>query len=164
MALAIVPVMAIKRAPLSKLCYSIMSSKQLKDHLKRHGLRTSGDRAALISRHREYTLRHNSECDSLNPKSIDEIIQDLYAHEDLIKASKQQQQKQQLSPPFQSQLPTPSSLQQQPLSAPVISATQQAAKHSGAYIFQTGARASVVDLTIHSISSLLDQPPHHQYT
>ncbi|EFA86025.1 hypothetical protein PPL_01258 [Heterostelium album PN500] len=69
--------------PLAKLCYSIMKIKQIKDSLKSLGLRTNGDRQTLINRHKEYTLRHNSQCDSMNPKTKEEIIEELYEYEQL---------------------------------------------------------------------------------
>lgn len=54
-----------------------MSDKKLKDALKKHGLPVTGDKNTLIKRHKEFVLRHNSECDNLNPKSLQEIIADV---------------------------------------------------------------------------------------
>lgn len=53
--------------------YSVMSISQLKKLLKEHKLPTDGDRKTLEKRHRNFVLLYNSNLDSLNPKSDDEI-------------------------------------------------------------------------------------------
>lgn len=60
---------------LPKLCYPILSEKQLRKILQDLGLPSHGDKQQLIRRHSEYLLLHNSECDSLEPLSIPEIIE-----------------------------------------------------------------------------------------
>jgi hypothetical protein len=71
----------VKRKPIAKLVYNLLSDKELKKKLNDVGLPALGDRKALIACHREYTLRYNSECDAVNPKSGKEIIRDMLAAE-----------------------------------------------------------------------------------
>jgi hypothetical protein len=64
-----------ERTPLPKLCYPLVSDRQLRKILKDFGLATNGDKQALIKRHSGYILAYNSECNSLRPLSLKEIRQ-----------------------------------------------------------------------------------------
>ncbi|KAM3846470.1 E3 ubiquitin-protein ligase RAD18 isoform 3-T3 [Vipera latastei] len=66
-----------KRKSLPKLVYSLLSDRDLKKRLKEHGLSTQGTKQQLIKRHQEFVHMYNSECDSLNPKSVAEIVKEL---------------------------------------------------------------------------------------
>ncbi|XP_013392094.1 uncharacterized protein LOC106160123 [Lingula anatina] len=70
-----------KRKPMAKLVYNLMSDKDIRKKLKDIGLPSQGDRQTLIKRHHEFTMLYNSQCDSLNPKSAQEIIKDMERHE-----------------------------------------------------------------------------------
>ncbi|XP_026534517.1 E3 ubiquitin-protein ligase RAD18 isoform X2 [Notechis scutatus] len=66
-----------KRKLLPKLVYSLLSDRDLRKRLKEHGLSTHGTKQQLIKRHQEFVHMYNSECDSLNPKSVAEIVKEL---------------------------------------------------------------------------------------
>eukprot|EP00479_Gromia_sphaerica_P010916 TRINITY_DN5189_c1_g1_i1.p1 TRINITY_DN5189_c1_g1~~TRINITY_DN5189_c1_g1_i1.p1 ORF type:complete len:129 (+),score=19.64 TRINITY_DN5189_c1_g1_i1:296-682(+) len=66
-----------KPKPIAPVCYNIMTDKQLRELNKRYGLSTNGNRQDLIHRHREFVVRHNAECDSLNPTSDDAIAREI---------------------------------------------------------------------------------------
>jgi len=66
-----------QRKPLPKRAYRLMTEKQLREQLKTHGLPTTGDREAREKRLREFVLRHNAECDNLNPKPLQSIVDDV---------------------------------------------------------------------------------------
>ncbi|XP_058024293.1 E3 ubiquitin-protein ligase RAD18 isoform X2 [Ahaetulla prasina] len=66
-----------KRKLLPKLVYSLLSDRDLRKRLKEHGLSTQGTKQQLIKRHQEFVHMYNSECDSLNPKSVAEIVKEL---------------------------------------------------------------------------------------
>lgn len=55
--------------------------------LKTHNLSTKGDRQTLISRHREFVTRYNSECDKLSPKTAQEIVKEMTETEQNIQKS-----------------------------------------------------------------------------
>ncbi|CAI8041257.1 E3 ubiquitin-protein ligase RAD18 [Geodia barretti] len=57
-----------KYAKIPRLVYQIMKDRQLKSKLKEHHLPTHGDRQVLIGRLKEFILRFNAQCDSLNPR------------------------------------------------------------------------------------------------
>ncbi|KAI5737263.1 hypothetical protein M8J76_011635 [Diaphorina citri] len=69
------------RKPLPKLVLSLMKEKELKQYCKEYGLSTVGEKKALISRIQRYTVLYNSECDSLNPRSKQEIIRQIEKEE-----------------------------------------------------------------------------------
>ena len=60
------PKSKIKRMP--KLVYNTYKNPELKRMLKALGLKSTGDRATIIWRHKEYTKFHNAACDSFDPK------------------------------------------------------------------------------------------------
>ncbi|KAJ7417316.1 E3 ubiquitin-protein ligase RAD18 [Willisornis vidua] len=72
---------AQKRKPMSKVVYNLLSDRDLKKKLKEHGLSTLGTRQQLIKRHQEFVHMYNAQCDSLNPKSVTEIVKELEKNE-----------------------------------------------------------------------------------
>ncbi|XP_074770709.1 E3 ubiquitin-protein ligase RAD18 isoform X2 [Athene noctua] len=72
---------AHKRKPMSKLVYNLLSDRDLKKRLKEHGLCTHGTRQQLIKRHQEFVHMYNAQCDSLNPKSVAEVVKELEKNE-----------------------------------------------------------------------------------
>ncbi|KAK3926977.1 E3 ubiquitin-protein ligase RAD18 [Frankliniella fusca] len=59
--------------PIKKMVYHLFKDAQLKKELKKHGLSTTGDRSALLSRLNRYVAFHNAECDATNPRSVEEL-------------------------------------------------------------------------------------------
>ncbi|XP_061864371.1 E3 ubiquitin-protein ligase RAD18 isoform X2 [Colius striatus] len=72
---------AHKRKPISKVVYNLLSDRDLKKKLKEHGLSTHGTRQQLIKRHQEFVHMYNAQCDSLNPKSVAELVKELEKNE-----------------------------------------------------------------------------------
>ncbi|NXW07279.1 RAD18 ligase, partial [Fregetta grallaria] len=72
---------AHKRKPMSKVVYNLLSDRDLKKKLKEHGLSTRGTRQQLIKRHQEFVHMYNAQCDSLNPKSVAEVVMELEKNE-----------------------------------------------------------------------------------
>ncbi|KFV95845.1 E3 ubiquitin-protein ligase RAD18, partial [Eurypyga helias] len=72
---------AHKRKPLSKVVYNLLSDRDLKKKLKEHGLSTRGTRHQLIKRHQEFVHMYNAQCDSLNPKSVADVVKELEKNE-----------------------------------------------------------------------------------
>ncbi|NXI58461.1 RAD18 ligase, partial [Chloroceryle aenea] len=72
---------AHKRKPLSKVVYNLLSDRDLKKKLKEHGLSTRGTRQQLVRRHQDFVHVYNAQCDSLNPKSVAEIVKELEKNE-----------------------------------------------------------------------------------
>ncbi|XP_037240079.1 E3 ubiquitin-protein ligase RAD18 isoform X4 [Falco biarmicus] len=72
---------AHKRKPMSKVVYNLLSDRELKKKLKEHGLSTNGTRQQLIKRHQEFVHMYNAQCDSLNPKSVAEVVKQLEKNE-----------------------------------------------------------------------------------
>ncbi|XP_027764380.1 E3 ubiquitin-protein ligase RAD18 isoform X2 [Empidonax traillii] len=72
---------AHKRKLMSKVVYNLLSDRDLKKKLKEHGLSTSGTRQQLIKRHQEFVHMYNAQCDSLNPKSVAEVVKELEKNE-----------------------------------------------------------------------------------
>ncbi|EMP34393.1 E3 ubiquitin-protein ligase RAD18 [Chelonia mydas] len=70
-----------KRKCLPKVVYNLLSDRDLKKKLKEHGLSSQGTRQQLIKRHQEFVHMHNAQCDSLNPKSVAEIVKELENNE-----------------------------------------------------------------------------------
>nr|XP_030138887.3 E3 ubiquitin-protein ligase RAD18 isoform X3 [Taeniopygia guttata] len=70
-----------KRKLMSKVVYNLLSDRDLRKKLKEHGLSTSGTRQQLIKRHQEFVHIYNAQCDSLNPKSVAEIVKELEKNE-----------------------------------------------------------------------------------
>ncbi|XP_063243662.1 E3 ubiquitin-protein ligase RAD18-like [Bacillus rossius redtenbacheri] len=71
----------VKRVPLPKLVYNLMKEKKLRQKLKEAGLSTQGDYKTLVQRHSRYTLLYNAECDTLDPRPVSEIIQQVEREE-----------------------------------------------------------------------------------
>uniref|UniRef100_A0A1A8CYL5 RING-type E3 ubiquitin transferase n=2 Tax=Nothobranchius kadleci TaxID=1051664 RepID=A0A1A8CYL5_NOTKA len=69
------------RRPMAKLVYNLLSIQELKRRLKENHLSVQGSRDQLIKRHRDFVLLYNSQCDSLNPKSAEEIAKEVEASE-----------------------------------------------------------------------------------
>ncbi|XP_032927368.1 E3 ubiquitin-protein ligase RAD18 isoform X3 [Catharus ustulatus] len=72
---------AHKRKVMSKVVYNLLSDRDLRKKLKEHGLSTSGTRQQLIKRHQEFVHMYNAQCDSLNPKSVAEVVKELEKNE-----------------------------------------------------------------------------------
>ncbi|NWI90566.1 RAD18 ligase, partial [Pitta sordida] len=72
---------AHKRKAMSKVVYNLLSERELKKKLKEHGLSTFGTRQQLIKRHQEFVHMYNAQCDSLNPKSVAEVVKELEKNE-----------------------------------------------------------------------------------
>ncbi|XP_075370576.1 E3 ubiquitin-protein ligase RAD18 isoform X2 [Mycteria americana] len=70
-----------KRKSMSKVVYNLLSDRDLKKKLKEHGLSTHGTRQQLIKRHQEFVHMYNAQCDSLNPKSVAEVVKELEKNE-----------------------------------------------------------------------------------
>lgn len=69
------------RRPMGKLVYNLLSLQELKRRLKECHLSVLGSRDQLIKRHREFVHIYNAQCDSLNPKSAEDIAKELEANE-----------------------------------------------------------------------------------
>ncbi|XP_077948195.1 E3 ubiquitin-protein ligase RAD18 isoform X2 [Gasterosteus aculeatus] len=69
------------RRPMTKLVYNLLSTLELKRRLKDCHLSTQGSRDQLIKRHQEFVQIYNAQCDSLNPKSAEDIAKELEANE-----------------------------------------------------------------------------------
>ncbi|TMS19627.1 E3 ubiquitin-protein ligase RAD18 [Larimichthys crocea] len=69
------------RRPMAKLVYNLLSMHELKRRLKECHLSVQGSRDQLIKRHQEFVHRYNAQCDSLNPKSAEDIAKELEANE-----------------------------------------------------------------------------------
>uniref|UniRef100_A0ABM5FJK1 RING-type E3 ubiquitin transferase n=1 Tax=Pogona vitticeps TaxID=103695 RepID=A0ABM5FJK1_9SAUR len=65
------------RKLLPKVVYNLLSDRDLRKRLKEYGLSTQGTKQQLIKRHQEFVHMYNSQCDSLNPKSVAEIVKEL---------------------------------------------------------------------------------------
>ncbi|NXD22393.1 RAD18 ligase, partial [Spelaeornis formosus] len=72
---------AHKRKLMSKVVYNLLSDRDLRKKLKEHGLSASGTRQQLIKRHQEFVHMYNAQCDSLNPKSVAELVKELEKNE-----------------------------------------------------------------------------------
>lgn len=67
--------------PMAKVVYNLLSVPELKRRLKDCHLSIKGSRDQLIKRHQEFIHMYNSQCDSLNPKSAEEIAREVEANE-----------------------------------------------------------------------------------
>ncbi|KAG5838301.1 hypothetical protein ANANG_G00222320 [Anguilla anguilla] len=70
-----------KRKPLAKVVYSLLSLQELKRRLKDFQLSTQGPRDQLERRHQEFVHMYNAQCDSLNPKSAQDIAKEIEKNE-----------------------------------------------------------------------------------
>ncbi|XP_029288688.1 E3 ubiquitin-protein ligase RAD18 isoform X2 [Cottoperca gobio] len=69
------------RRPMTKLVYNLLSMQELKRRLKECHLSMQGSRDQLIKRLQEFVQIYNAQCDSLNPKSAEDIAKELEANE-----------------------------------------------------------------------------------
>ncbi|XP_077385663.1 E3 ubiquitin-protein ligase RAD18 isoform X2 [Festucalex cinctus] len=69
------------RQPMGKLVYNLLSLQELKRKLKECHLHVKGSRDDMIKRHKEFVHIYNAQCDSLNPKSGEEIAKEVEAAE-----------------------------------------------------------------------------------
>uniref|UniRef100_A0A3P8UL02 RING-type E3 ubiquitin transferase n=1 Tax=Cynoglossus semilaevis TaxID=244447 RepID=A0A3P8UL02_CYNSE len=69
------------RRPMSKLVYNLLSTAELKRRLKECHLSVQGSRDQMIKRHKEFVHVYNAQCDSLNPKSAEEIAKEVETNE-----------------------------------------------------------------------------------
>ncbi|KAI4827750.1 hypothetical protein KUCAC02_031122 [Chaenocephalus aceratus] len=70
-----------KRRPMMKVVYNLLSMQELKRRLKECHLSMQGPRDQLIKRYQEFVQIYNAQCDSLNPKSAEDIAKDLESNE-----------------------------------------------------------------------------------
>ncbi|XP_041837242.1 E3 ubiquitin-protein ligase RAD18 isoform X1 [Melanotaenia boesemani] len=70
-----------RRRPITKLVYNLLSMQELKKKLKECHLSLQGSRDQLIRRHQDFVHLYNAQCDSLNPKSAEEIAKEVEANE-----------------------------------------------------------------------------------
>ncbi|CAH2312713.1 E3 ubiquitin- ligase RAD18 isoform X3 [Pelobates cultripes] len=63
-----------KRKTMAKVVYNLLSDRDLRKRLKEIGLSTHGTKQQMIRRHQEFVQMYNAQCDSLNPKSVAEIV------------------------------------------------------------------------------------------
>ncbi|XP_058856212.1 E3 ubiquitin-protein ligase RAD18-like isoform X3 [Acipenser ruthenus] len=73
-----------KRKPMAKVVYDLLSDRDLKKRLKALTLSTQGTRQQLIKRHQKYLQMYNAQCDSLNPKSAQEIVNEVEKNEKMM--------------------------------------------------------------------------------
>ncbi|CAJ1050993.1 E3 ubiquitin-protein ligase RAD18 [Xyrichtys novacula] len=69
------------RRPMGKVVYNLLSMQELKRRMKECHLSTQGTREQMIKRHREFVQTYNAQCDSLNPKSAEDIAKEVEANE-----------------------------------------------------------------------------------
>ncbi|XP_063766099.1 E3 ubiquitin-protein ligase RAD18 isoform X2 [Eleginops maclovinus] len=69
------------RRPMVKVVYNLLSMQELRRRLKEGHLSVRGSRDQLIKRHQEFVQIYNAQCDSLNPKSAEDIAKDVEANE-----------------------------------------------------------------------------------
>ncbi|KAF8777324.1 E3 ubiquitin-protein ligase RAD18 like protein [Argiope bruennichi] len=70
-----------ERKSLPKLVYHLLSEKEIRKRLKEHGLSTSGDRQTLIRRHKNFVTLYNANCDSLDPKPVEDLVLEIERQE-----------------------------------------------------------------------------------
>ncbi|KAM3877829.1 E3 ubiquitin-protein ligase RAD18 [Diretmus argenteus] len=70
-----------RRRPMKKLVYHLLSMQELKRKLKECHLSVQGQRDQLVKRHQEFVLIYNAQCDSLNPRSAEDIAKGVEANE-----------------------------------------------------------------------------------
>lgn len=69
------------RRPMPKLVYNLLSLQELKRRLKNCHLSVQGTRDQLIRRHQDFVHIYNAQCDSLNPKTAEDIAKEVEANE-----------------------------------------------------------------------------------
>ncbi|XP_061583091.1 E3 ubiquitin-protein ligase RAD18 isoform X2 [Cololabis saira] len=69
------------RRPMAKLVYNLLSMQELRRRLKQCHLSVQGSRDQLVRRHQDFIHLHNAQCDSLNPKSVEEIAKQVESNE-----------------------------------------------------------------------------------
>ncbi|XP_066554188.1 E3 ubiquitin-protein ligase RAD18 isoform X2 [Amia ocellicauda] len=72
-----------KRKTMAKVVYDLLSDRELKKRLKDVLLSTQGSRHQLIKRHQDFVHMYNAQCDSLTPKSAQEIAKEVEKNEKL---------------------------------------------------------------------------------
>ncbi|KAJ8370498.1 hypothetical protein SKAU_G00105260 [Synaphobranchus kaupii] len=70
-----------KRKPLAKVVYTLLSQQDLKRRLKDFHLSTQGSRDQLVRRHQDFVHMYNAQCDSLDPKSAQDIAREIAKNE-----------------------------------------------------------------------------------
>lgn len=66
---------------MAKLVYNLLSIQELKRRLKECHLSAHGSRDQMIRRHQEFLHIYNAQCDSLSPKSAEDIAKEVEANE-----------------------------------------------------------------------------------
>ncbi|KAI2663749.1 E3 ubiquitin-protein ligase RAD18 [Labeo rohita] len=72
-----------RRKAMPKLLYTLITVPKLKKMLKECHLSAQGSREQLVRRHQEFTHIYNAQCDSLNPRSAEEIAKEVENNERL---------------------------------------------------------------------------------
>lgn len=72
-----------RRKAMPKLVYTLISVPKLKKMLKECHLSAQGSREQLVRRHQDFTHIYNAQCDSLNPKSAEDIAKEIENNERL---------------------------------------------------------------------------------
>ncbi|KAI7807279.1 E3 ubiquitin-protein ligase RAD18 [Triplophysa rosa] len=72
-----------RRKAMPKLLYTLISVPKLKKMLKECHLSTQGNRDQLVRRHHDFSQIYNAQCDSLNPKSAEDIAKEIESNERL---------------------------------------------------------------------------------
>ncbi|XP_036426861.1 E3 ubiquitin-protein ligase RAD18 isoform X2 [Colossoma macropomum] len=70
-----------KRRPMAKVVYTLLTMAELKRRLRECHLPTQGSRDQLIRRHQEFTHIYNAQCDSLNPRTSEDIAREVQNNE-----------------------------------------------------------------------------------
>lgn len=74
-----------KRKPLPKLVFRLMKDAELRRKMKELGLPSQGDRKTLEARFQRYSILYNSECDKIEPRSVEELLKQCEEEENLEK-------------------------------------------------------------------------------
>ncbi|KAA0712833.1 E3 ubiquitin-protein ligase RAD18 [Triplophysa tibetana] len=72
-----------RRKAMPKLLYTLISVPKMKKMLKECHLSAQGNRDQLVRRHQDFTQIYNAQCDSLNPKSAEDIAKEIESNERL---------------------------------------------------------------------------------
>ncbi|XP_059925257.1 E3 ubiquitin-protein ligase RAD18 [Gadus macrocephalus] len=69
------------RKPMGKLVYHLLSLQDLRRRLRDCHLPTQGQRDHLVRRHQDFVHIYNAQCDSLSPKSVEDIAKEVQGNE-----------------------------------------------------------------------------------
>ena len=66
-----------KHKKLPKIVWNLLKDRELKKWLKDYHLPTTGRRHDMIQRLQEFSLRYNAQCDSQNPRTVEQVAGDM---------------------------------------------------------------------------------------